>query len=176
MGVYAPCNQYNFRNESSKSIFDRLKQNFNIPGTQKRKTQAGTSTYLSQHTFPIKTMASTMATTFTYPTAQPLGITSQQTTFCLAIKLPTFTAQYQPPYNNTSRKTWETMRARIKSSFSLAARKTIFFQTISLAQNREELRSSKTSRSPSASIAENPLFFLLPTGRNAAPSDGLEQA
>lgn len=31
MGVYAPCNQYSFRNETSKTIFDRLKQNFKHP-------------------------------------------------------------------------------------------------------------------------------------------------
>ena len=42
MGVYAPCNQYNFRNESSKLIFDRLKQNFKHPrDTKKKKTKRG---------------------------------------------------------------------------------------------------------------------------------------
>ena len=37
IGVYAPCNQYNFRNKSSKLIFDRLKQNFKHPLDRKKQ-------------------------------------------------------------------------------------------------------------------------------------------
>lgn len=37
MGVYAPCNQYDFRNESSQKIFNRLKQNFKHPRETKKK-------------------------------------------------------------------------------------------------------------------------------------------
>ena len=176
MGVYAPCNQYNFRNESSKSIFDRLKQNFKHPRDTKKKNTGRHKYVLVTTHIPDQNHGLNDGHYIHVPHGSAFGnnLTADYVlSFYQASDIYCTISAAEQQYitknlgNNTSK----------NQKFILTGcPKNDIFQTISLAQNREELRSSKTSRSPSASIAENPLFFLLPTGRNAAPSDGLEQA
>ena len=104
MGVYAPCNQYNFRNESSKSIFDRLKQNFKHPRDTKKKNTGRHKYVLVTTHIPDQNHGLNDGHYIHVPHGSAFGNNLTETTFCLATKLPTFTAQYQPPNNNTSRK------------------------------------------------------------------------